>query len=419
VKALDYFNGAFAVARWPGRFLLSGFASALFAGSLLGQQPEAGKPLRSPEFESCKTNLNRIFDAIQEYQRDRGAWPELISDLHPEYIADLNRFLCPENLRRGEHPQEVNSLRRTAFQDPVPTDYTYEFNRKPYPLWAGFASTERDYKLRQMDIVGSNVPIVRCMHHDPKLFLSVGGRIFEQSGSDWESLFANEQARMEQWRPQVVFRDFAPTPGRLTNGITQRDPATEPNLIDLRRHYTSGLGTPWLYRGGGISLSNMPQGRVQLTTIPVPFDVRGVIQLGSSNMLSPFPERATEIAVGQKSHFLHFLQGAVQGEPFGRRKSADARGTAIGHYEVHYTDGRSLSIPIRYGQDVLACQEAREAFATYEAKVAWQGTNKTIRIRLYHQQWQNPRPNTQIASLDFISNMKEAAPFLIAVTLEP
>src|SRR6185503_10293003 len=110
----------------------------------------------------------------------------------------------------------------------------------------------------------------------------------------------------------------------FTNGIILRDPTTDPSLIDLSRHYTSDLSTPWLWRNEGISLSNILRGNIQLPGIPVRFDVRGVVQLTSKNMKPPFPARAPEIAVGQKGRFLHFLEGAV------RKRPTNSRGSAIG-----------------------------------------------------------------------------------------
>jgi len=175
----------------------------------------------------------------------------------------------------------------------------------------------------------------------------------------------------------------------------------------------------WLLKNGGSTLSAVPRGDVQLTGVPVRFDIRGIIQLTSRNMKSPFPARAPNVLVGRKGRFLHFLEGAVQGEPFSRKPSEDARGTAIGRYEVRYQDGRSLQIPIRYGQDVLVYTDPRDDLNLPEAKVAWQSTNGTTSVSLYHQRWPNPRPDTTIASLDFVSNMAKAAPFLIAISLEP
>jgi hypothetical protein len=418
VKKILHFCRALRMGK---RLLLVAMAVTISGGSLSGQQPDSRKPVRPPGIESCRTNLNRIFEAIQEYRAVYHTWPELISDLHPDYISDLNRLLCPEKMPSDERSPEMRVVRRSPFEDPIPTDYSYEFKIKSYPLWAGVASTDREFKLRQMKVIGSNVPIVRCMNHgtNSNLFLSVGGNIFEQSGLDWERLFTNDVIRYEHLLPPSLFWDFAPTPGRFTNGIVLRDPATHPNLIDLSRHYTSDVSAPWLIGNGGIGLSDLTRGNIQLTTIPVRFDVRGVIQLASTNMLSPFPSRVVEIPVGRKGQVLHFLEGAVRGEPFTKRRTPNAAGTEIGRYDVRYIDGQTEQIPIRYSHDVVVLDDRGTGVTAHEAKVAWQGTNETTRIRLYHQRWQNPRPSAEIASLDFISSMAGTAPFLIAVTLEP
>jgi len=39
-------------------------------------------------------------------------------------------------------------------------------------------------------------------------------------------------------------------------------------------------------------------------------------------------------------------------------------------------------------------------------------------IQLFKTTWHNPRPATEITSVDFISEMKNGAPFLIAITAD-
>jgi hypothetical protein len=56
--------------------------------------------------------------------------------------------------------------------------------------------------------------------------------------------------------------------------------------------------------------------------------------------------------------------------------------------------------------------------------VAWEGANGISRakggsVRLFWQQWENPHPDLKLASFDFLSNMARAAPFLVALTVEP
>jgi hypothetical protein len=42
-----------------------------------------------------------------------------------------------------------------------------------------------------------------------------------------------------------------------------------------------------------------------------------------------------------------------------------------------------------------------------------------IRVRLFLKTWTNPRPTIPITTIDFISEMTSAAPFLVALTVEP
>ena len=40
------------------------------------------------------------------------------------------------------------------------------------------------------------------------------------------------------------------------------------------------------------------------------------------------------------------------------------------------------------------------------------------RIRLFRVTWDNPSPDVEIRTLDFVSLMRVAAPFLVAITVE-
>jgi hypothetical protein len=39
-------------------------------------------------------------------------------------------------------------------------------------------------------------------------------------------------------------------------------------------------------------------------------------------------------------------------------------------------------------------------------------------LRLYRASWDNPRPDEQVTSIDYVSRMTAFAPFLIAITVE-
>jgi hypothetical protein len=406
------------------------FVRFVFLAHLLSAsgQEVASPPLRPPLSDavaSCKTNLNCLYEAFLEYYKANQAWPERLSDLHPEYISDSRRLMCPELLRNGDLMAGRRGIRPDVFEDVLPVGYSYELCSKAYPLWAGLHSTEREYKLRQMRLVGSNIPIVRCRGHARVVLnLSMAGQIYENVGRDWESHFSNtlDIARL---LPVPIFRDFAPVPGGATNGLLPRAPGTSARLLDLDAHYIAVLQSPWLWRNpSGADLSELPRGVVSLSGAPVPFDVRGLIQLTSSTMIPPFPTNVDGIKVQQKCRRLHFLQGAVLGDKMYSSAARDQAGSEIGWYQIHYADGRQQRVPLRYGLDVLNWDPMESGPLPPGVVVAWEGANGISRklgrrIRLYCQQWENPYGDIELASLDFHSSMARAAPFLVAVTVEP
>jgi len=56
--------------------------------------------------------------------------------------------------------------------------------------------------------------------------------------------------------------------------------------------------------------------------------------------------------------------------------------------------------------------------------VAWTGANPSTKsqgqiLRLYLSSYDNPQPDVQVTSIDYVSAMTEAAPFLVAMIIEP
>ena len=142
------------------------------------------------------------------------------------------------------------------------------------------------------------------------------------------------------------------------------------------------------------------------------------------------PRKVDGIPVNQKAnkiHFLHFCSWNHTPKP-------------IAYYRVHYQTGEEISIPIRDGVEIqdwwypaFIFEETEEGVIRVEnpdsptpptdAKVAWQGSNEYIkpsymRIRVYHYEWENPVPESPIASLTLESNHTPAAPTIVAITVE-
>lgn len=126
-----------------------------------------------------------------------------------------------------------------------------------------------------------------------------------------------------------------------------------------------------------------------------------------------------------KVHVLHATQfggGPNASDTPGHEKDD----TVIGEYRINYEDKTSASFPIVYGKDVRDWYYVEGPKEELErGKIAWHGENPYAtrigaKIRLYHGAWQNPRPDTKIVSIDYISR-KDATPcmpFCLAITLE-
>ncbi len=121
----------------------------------------------------CTQNLVAIGEAIQAYQQEHDDFPEWLSDLHPEYLADEQVLICPADDVDGKalFPLNVDSKMRVS--------YGYQF----HPEY-------RARKSEQRLVYGDVIPLVRCRHHANEVYiclnLSFAFKIYK-STSAWET----------------------------------------------------------------------------------------------------------------------------------------------------------------------------------------------------------------------------------------
>ena len=176
-----------------------------------------------------------MYQAIQAYRRDHKDVPNFLSDLVPKYISDPELLVCPVT-KKTKRTHSVEHLK-----DPkIPTAYLYEFSPLPMgDIWGGGQVRMRDFKRRQMGLVGGEVPIVRCFLHDRVLNLAFDGRVYE-SGLNWEDNYA-DYVEPAAWRVENLFADSAhatprsPSPAAVESGPEDLagKPAPEFNLTQL------------------------------------------------------------------------------------------------------------------------------------------------------------------------------------------
>jgi len=371
--------------------------------------------LAAQEKEGCIQNLKAIYAAIEAYRKDHKDVPNWFSDLVPDYLPDVNALTCPVCRRTGQ--TDIAQL-----SDPrIASSYLYEFC--PLPLGntapANPKATRREWKRRQMGVVGSIVPLVRCRHHQPILNLAFDGHVYE-SPLSWEGMLTN-MVDPESLTPARMFPAggavaTVPEPQKT---FPARDSKTSAKMLDLTSFYNAKLTETWHGTGNstGNDLAALPAGLQKLDGVE--YDVRGIIQLGSKAVnANRFPGNVAGIKVNQKCRKLHFLHSGAFGHP-------TDEGKQIGSYVLHFAAAQMrMEIPIVYGKDVRDWHywsEEQEGPPTL--KVAWKGENLTSKtagsyVRLFETTWTNLVPEVELESIDFVSSMSQPAPFLIAITLE-
>ena len=389
---------------------------AVSSTNMLGAAEPA--ELAAQEKENCTKNLKVIYSAVEAFRRDHLDLPNWFSDLVPEYLPDINVLVCPVSRRSGR--TEMSKL-----SDPgVASSYLFEFC--PVPLGNEAPgkpkATRREWKRRQMGIVGSVVPIVRCRMHQPALNLAFDGRIYD-SPPAWEAMLTNVVDPQSLTPARMFPGTNAPKQKGAASRAKPKYPARDPNapkqLLDLSQFFNARLNETWHgpNTNTGNDLASLPVGVQQLGEVS--YDLRGVIQLGSkSPTAARFPTNVTGIKVNQKCQKLHFLHAAGFGK-------ASDEGKQVGAYVVRFTANQMrLEIPIVYGKDVRDWHYwSTEKEGSPGLKVAWKGDNKSIKggpeyIRLFQTTWTNLAPDVEVESIDFVSSMAFPAPFLLAITLE-
>ena len=357
--------------------------------------PRAGADLSSDRAQ-CRQNLSNVFDAIQKYRHVHDKLPDRLDDLVPLQLPRADLLFCPAAERDGREAADNSRY------------YAYEFEPRPLTneLSQNLSVSLRTWRQWQMSRIGSEVPIVRCTNHPTVLNLSFGGAIYE-SGLNWEDRFS-AVVRKEDLSLEKLLADYV----RLkVIRIPAREPGTPRELIDLTEHY-NGSVKGWL-EWPEDNLADLPAGQAKI--VGLPFDIRGVIQLGSRAYASlDWPAGASNIVVGFSCPRLVFLQGTVSGE---------APGTVIGQYVIHFEDGSRNVFPIRYERQLLdwltnpGNRRLDNSTAVWSAPSTGGSGRKKV-AHLYAIRWTNPQPHLRIHHIDFISARTQSSPFLVAVTAE-
>ena len=423
---------------------------------LLTVVPILGRADTATSCLACDREMRKTFEAIQAWRRlHDGRFPGRLADLKTAGLLPLDCAICPEVLREQHGASAARSSVSSAADaaDP-PGTYEYELSGKvlksesdrmflpdgapPY--------TRQDVKtalLRRPFF--EQVPILRCNSHRavaPAEFtgqdgswrnLTVEGTVY-WSGLYWEQMWLDDVPYCA--RDAYVLFGLKGPPFH-----TDRAP-TLPGALDIRR-WNSAFGDHawwWTYPMFEKKPNNQwaahlrpffqeKHGRV-LKLDGEEWWLDGLVQLQgriSRAQQDEYSAPGRRTCVWQKT-------GAEVGRAF---KQADwlqgtvwtaAAGETVGWLVWHYADGTTERAPIIYGQNTARFwAEPRQVEAEKDfVEPVWrhheskQAVGKERWLRIYRQEWVNPRPEAVVASLDFVSNPDcRAAPFLIAVNVAP
>jgi beta-lactamase regulating signal transducer with metallopeptidase domain len=187
-------------------------------------------------------------------------------------------------------------------------------------------------------------------------------------------------------------------------------------LVDLAAYANARVTESWLPNVPDNDLSELKTGTRVLAGVP--FEIGGVVQLSGKGMARSghtFPDAVNGVKIGRSFARLHLLHACA---------GKEEAGTLVSKIVVHYQDGRQQEVPINYGQRVQDWWFWEfDPVSDPDTAMAWTGNNLNVRsqngaLRLYRTTWINPRPDTQVVSLDFVSGQSRSAPFMVALTVE-
>jgi hypothetical protein len=364
--------------------------------------------------EGCQINLTKISDALRKYRELYNQNPNWLSDLVPEFISNRDILVCPYVRKTGRLYEWRKGLRLEPGKDPL-TYYHYEFCLEK-PKWflpPDSGRSYREYKEAQMDLLGGAVPIVRCLAHSPVLNLAYNGIVFENLDSTyWEENFAHLYPH-ELLQPSDVFSAIRTRPDPAWPSLVFSNTVGRFHPLDLSKFLNFTLQEfPPVQRFTN-HLSTLRKGLQDWDGIA--FDVRGLIHLRGGPNYLPFPPEIEGITVKARCEKVHMLLGCI---------SSAAVSNAIARVTLHFSDGAEQVMAIEYPREPVSGNPGQpgpgEGFTIkrlWNANIDWKEL-KTRTVCVAHASFVCAHRVAEISSIRFTSTMTEAAPFLLAITLE-
>ena len=165
---------------------------------------------------------------------------------------------------------------------------------------------------------------------------------------------------------------------------------------------------------GSLKLGGIEYNIYEMATSPVP----QVLMLGGNGIPGNLPPSISGIPVNTKADALFFLHTARLGVRMTENDRRDRKTYVMFKYVVHYADGQTAEIPIRSEIDIENYVQTSPAPIS-GAQLAWirPYENSEDKAAAYAKQWNNPRPDVVIQSVDMIPvDPSRGNPVLLGLT---
>ncbi|MGA3266608.1 MAG: hypothetical protein ABSE16_07290 [Verrucomicrobiota bacterium] len=268
-----------------------------------------------------------------------------------------------------------------------------------------------------------------------------------------ETTAQQDQAGMMQQSALPVQQDQGATgqpgmpPGRYVMTLEHYPPADPQALTDLENKVKERQGTkettgeitinlkPYINSKLNDPLADQPDKRDHtLADLPlglntyggVPFDVEGIVQLNGPSIevgAKQWPSEVKDIAIGHPFKKLHLLYGAFN-------IVAPQAHITFAKMILHYADGSQEELNLDGGTHTLCCVDASipqqlDLLPSPQTELAWLGTDPYLKqnnpnacLHLYRTTLDNPKPDKQVTSIDYVSTMFNPGPFMVGLTIE-
>ncbi len=152
----------------------------------------------------------------------------------------------------------------------------------------------------------------------------------------------------------------------------------------------------------------------EMATSPVP----QVLMLGGEGVPGKLPSEIKGIPVGQKADALFFLHTARVDRRLSDQEKRDGKQLELFRYIVRYADGGEVAVPV-VSEVQIDDYRQKKPQALPGAQAAWMNRypDSDVSAAAYAMQWNNPRPDAVIASIDMVYGPERCGvPGLLAVT---